>query len=101
MAPMIDSSVVLPLPDGPIITRTSPRRTSRSTSSRACTAVSPAPYTLLTPRTAIADASIVDITRSTPEDHRGVEARDLVDRHHRRRHAHHQNEHEQRHRQRG
>ena len=36
---MIDSSVVLPLPDGPIISRNSPPATSSETSTSACIAV--------------------------------------------------------------
>ncbi len=43
IAPMIDSSVVTPLPDGPTSSITSPRATSTDTLDNACTAVAPSP----------------------------------------------------------
>ena len=41
MHPMIESSVVFPLPDGPINSSTSPLQTSRSTASKAETRTDP------------------------------------------------------------
>jgi hypothetical protein len=49
MPAMTEISVVLPQPDGPMSSSTSPRRTSRSTPRRAVTRA-PFSYTLVTPR---------------------------------------------------
>src|ERR1700733_10480618 len=54
MQPMMESSVVLPLPEGPISKTTSPGHTSRSIPCNAGTLLAPSSYTLVTPRTVIA-----------------------------------------------
>jgi hypothetical protein len=46
MQPMIESNVVFPLPEGPISSNTSPRKTSKSTPFNARTAATPEPNTL-------------------------------------------------------
>jgi hypothetical protein len=47
MQPSTESSVVLPLPDGPISRVTSPPRSDSETSFKACTAPAPLPSILL------------------------------------------------------
>ncbi|MFO0875523.1 MAG: hypothetical protein U0575_16380 [Phycisphaerales bacterium] len=47
---MTEIRVVFPQPDGPMSIRSSPRATSRSMPRSACTALSPRPYVLVTPR---------------------------------------------------
>src|SRR6266567_4594300 len=49
MAPSIESSVVFPLPDGPIMRTTSPAPTSRPTSRTARTCTSPSPKVFVSP----------------------------------------------------
>jgi hypothetical protein len=54
MQPIIESSVVFPLPDGPMSSRTSLRYTSRSTPLKARTAAAPDPKIFAT---ALTDAT--------------------------------------------
>ena len=51
MQPMMDKSVVLPLPEGPMNRTTSPGMTSRLTSLRATVSAAPRPKDLPRPRT--------------------------------------------------
>ena len=67
IAPMMDSKVVLPQPDGPTSNSNSPSKTSRSTPRSAATVASPAPNDFVTPRQrTIARDGDDDITHSGP-----------------------------------
>src|SRR6516164_3482998 len=87
MQPIMDSSVVLPLPEGPISMTVSPCSTSKSTPCNTSILFLPSTYTLVTFRTEIAACIVLSLPS---EDHRWVEASHLVDRYDSRGHAHQQ-----------
>src|SRR5262249_29419628 len=92
MQPMIDSSVVFPLPDGPISNTTSPFETSRLTPCSTGTQFAPSLNIFVTPRTEIAAV----IALSSPfEHHRWIQARYLINRDQGRTHAHKHGQKEQ------
>src|SRR5215471_12307221 len=97
MHPMIERSVVLPLPDGPLRSITSPRGTSRSAPFNAKLRLS---YVLVTPRTAIADCMTPPFFSSAFKNHGGIDPRNFVDGNKRRGNAHEERhgEHAGRHR---
>src|SRR6516165_8469611 len=91
MQPMMESSVVLPLPEGPISITTSPCATSKSTPCSTSILLAPSTYTLITSRTEIAACIVLS---SPSEDHRWIQAGHLVDGYHCRAHAHQQRQKE-------
>src|SRR5215467_5270331 len=100
MHPMIERSVVFPLPDGPLRSITSPRGTSRSAPFNAKVRLS---YVLVTPRTAIAGCMtppFFSSAFSAFKNHGGIDPRDFVDGNQRRDNAHEErhSEHAGRHR---
>jgi hypothetical protein len=58
MQPSTESSVVLPLPDGPISSANSPLCSVRSTPLSACTFPAPSPRNLTTPRASMTGSLI-------------------------------------------
>jgi hypothetical protein len=58
MQPSTESSVVLPLPEGPISSASSPLRSVRSTPLSACTFPAPSPRNLTTPRASMTGSLI-------------------------------------------
>src|SRR5262245_31498750 len=94
MQPRIESSVVLPLPDGPTISANSPLRRSIETSSSAHSAASPWAYVFVRPTPsstvliAIHAYPYSPVAHSPLEDARWVEPRHFVDGDERRSAAH-------------
>src|SRR5829696_1457683 len=83
-APSIESNVLLPEPEGPMISTTSPVATLRETSRTAVTSVSPEPKRLVTFST-LSVESFVESFISSPPEHRGrIKPGDLSYRQHRR-----------------
>src|SRR5262245_23807554 len=96
MQPRMESSVVLPLPDGPMSKVSSPGIRSRLTPFRACTLAAPSPRYFTTPLASSMGSSAIILPLAAEDDGR-VDADHLEDGAHRREHAHTDREREQQH----
>src|SRR5258706_10355594 len=88
MQPRIDSSVVLPLPEGPISRVSSPGISSRLTPLRALTSAAPVPSTLTMLLASRMGSCDIDLLSLPAEDHRWIDSYHLVDGADCRNHAH-------------